>query len=97
VEADEVDGLAAAVLGDFEEIEDAEEARSLGERGGDVREADGLDGVDFNFAFFHPVAAADADLGTHPDTDRAGDFAAADAFAEAFGEVHGGSVSLPGR
>jgi hypothetical protein len=31
-------------------------------------------------------------VGTHPDADRAGDGAGADAFAEAWGEEHGGRI-----
>ena len=94
VEADEVDGLAAAVLCDFEEVEDAEEAGGAGELGRDVGEADVFDGIDLDFAFFHAVAAADFDVGTHPDADARGDFAAADAVAEAFGEEHGERIAV---
>jgi len=92
VKADEVDVLASTMLSDFEEVEYAEEAGGLGERGRDVGQADGFDGVDLDLAFFHAVAATDANLQTHPDTDGAGDFAGADAFAEALGEVHGGRI-----
>lgn len=92
MEADEVDGLAAAVLGDFEEIEDAEKAGGAGEFRRDVGKANGFDGVDFDCAFFHAVVTADFNLRTHPDADAGGDSAAADAVAEAFGEEHGGRI-----
>jgi hypothetical protein len=36
-------------------------------------------------------------VGARPDADAAGDFAAADAFAEAFGEGHGVSLARWGR
>jgi hypothetical protein len=54
--------LALAVFGDFEEVVDAKETGRAGECGGDVGQADGLDGVDLDFAFFHAVAAANADV-----------------------------------
>jgi hypothetical protein len=85
--------FAGAVLGDFEEVEDAEEAGGAGELRGDVGKADEVDGVDLDFAFFHAVAVADDDVGTHPDADAAGDVATADAFAEALGEGHGRSLA----
>jgi hypothetical protein len=93
VEADEVDVVAAAVLGDLEKVEDTEETGGASKVRGDVGEADLFDGVDFDFPFFHAVAAADADVGAGPDADAAGDFAAANAVAKAFGEDHGESLA----
>lgn len=69
MEADEVDIVAAAVFGDFKEVEDAEEAGCEGELRGDVGEADGLDGVDFYLAFLHGVSCADGDARALPDAD----------------------------
>ena len=97
VEADEVDVFAVAVFGDFEQVDEAEEAGGAGELRGDVGEADEVDGVDFDFAFFHAVPVADDHMGARPDADAAGDFAAADALAEAFGEGHGESLARCGR
>jgi len=88
MEADEVNVVAGAVLGDFEEIKDAEEAGFAGESGSDVGEADGLDGVNDDGAFSHGVATANFDVRASPDTDAASDFAAANAFAKALGEHH---------
>jgi hypothetical protein len=93
VETDQIDILPLAVLCDFEQIENAEESGSASERRRDVGQADGVDGVDFDLTFFHPVPRADANARMHPDADRAGDFAAADAFAEAFGEKHGARIT----
>lgn len=93
MEADEVDVLPGAVLRDFEQIEDAEEAGGAGECGRDVGEADGLDGVDLDFTFFHAIAAAGADMRTRPDANRAGDLAVADSFAQTLGELHEGKHS----
>jgi len=89
VEADEVDLVAAAMFSDFEQIEDAEEAGGAGELGRDVGQADGLDGIDFDVAFFHGIAAADLDAGILPDADAHGDVAAANPVAKALGEQHG--------
>jgi hypothetical protein len=36
-------------------------------------------------------------VGAHPDADAAGDFAAADAFAETLGEGHGESLARVGK
>lgn len=88
MEADEVDVLAFAVLGNLEQVENAEEAGGAREFGSDVGKADGLDGVDLNVAVFHWVAFADGDACALPEANGAGDSAAADAFAEAFGEDH---------
>ena len=92
MEADEVDVLAFAVLGDFEQIEDAEEAGGAGELGSDVWKADGFDGVDFDVAFFHLVTLADGDAWAKPEANAAGDAAGADAVAKALGEYHRGQA-----
>ena len=96
MEADEVDVVALAVLGDFEQVDEAEEAGCAGELWSDVGKADGLNGVDLDLAFFHAVAVADDDMGTCPDADAARDFAAADTFAKPLGEGHGGSLARRG-
>ena len=89
MEADEVDFFAASMLGDFEQVKNAEEAGCASQLGRDVGEADGLNGVDFDLAFFHGVTPADFDARGLPDADTQGDVAATDAIAEAFGEHHG--------
>ncbi len=85
MEADQVDVLAGAVLGDFQKIDEAEESGFAGELRGDFLKADLLDGVDFDVAFFHAIAVAGFDVRILPDADAAGNFAAADAVAEALG------------
>jgi len=89
VEADEVDVVAFAVFGYFEQVEDAEEAGFAGELRRDVGQADGFDGVDLDFTFLHFVTIASDDVRARPDADAGGDFAAADAVTETFGEDHG--------
>jgi hypothetical protein len=95
VEANQVDLFAAAVFGYFQQVEDAEESGFARELGSDVREADGIDGVDFDFAFFHAIAPACFDAGSLPDADAAGDVSATNAIAETLREHHG-SEFTPG-
>ena len=97
MESDEVDLVALAVFGGFEQVEDAEEAGGASQLGSDVGEAEGLDGVDFDFAGPHGVAGADADVGAGPDADAGGDFATANAVAKTLVEDHGVSLLEAGR
>lgn len=89
MEADEVDLVAAAVFGDFEEVEDAEEAGGAGQLGRDVGEADGFEGVDFDMTFLHGVTSAGFDAGTLPDADAQGNVSATNSVAQALCEHHG--------
>jgi len=89
VEANQVNVFALAVLGDFEQIEDAEKSGGAGELGSDVGKADRLDRIDFDCAFLHAVLGAYFDVRARPDADATGDFAAADAVAKTLGECHG--------
>ena len=89
MEANEINVLAVAMFGNLEQVEDAEESGFAGELRGDVGQADGFNGVNFDSAFFHAIAGACKDVGTRPETDAAGDFASADAVAQAIGEGHG--------
>ena len=88
MEADEVDVFPGAVFGDFEEVEDTKESGCAGELRGDVGEADELNGVDFDLAFFHAVTRAGFHVGAGPEPDATGNLAAANALAEAFSEFH---------
>lgn len=92
VEADEIDVVAGAVLGDFEQVKDAKKARSAGQFRCDVGEADGVDGIDFDLAFFHAIASACLHARVFPDADAAGDISATNGVAKALGEHHGRSL-----
>ena len=96
MEADQIDVFAFAVLGDFQQIDEAQETRFARQLRSDVRKADRLDGIDFDLAFFHAVAVADLDVGARPDADAARDFAAADSLAKALGEHHEKSLHPSG-
>ena len=75
MEADEIDIIAFAVLGRFDQVEDAKETGSAGEFWRNVGESDGLDGVDLDFAFFHAITRAGADTRACPDAHTYGDLA----------------------
>ena len=88
MKADEVDVVALAMLGHFEQVKDAGESGLAGQLRSDVGQADGRDGLNLDFAVAHAVAVSDDDMRTGPDADAAGDLAADDALAQALGEDH---------
>jgi hypothetical protein len=95
VEADQVDVSAAAVIGDLEQVDDAEKARFARQLRRDVGKADGLDGIDFDLSFLHRIPAAHLHVRARPDTDAARDLAVANPFAQPFGEHHRPFIILP--
>ena len=88
MKANQIDVLALAMLGNLEQIDQAEETGFSRQRGSDIREADGRDGIDLNLTFLHSVAAADFHTRVLPESHAAGDFSLADALAKAFVERH---------
>jgi phosphopantetheinyl transferase (holo-ACP synthase) len=97
VKSDQIDIFAATVFCDFEQVEHTQKSGLTGQLWSDVGKADRFDGVDFNRSFFHAIALADRDARAEPETHGAGDFAAEDAFAKAFGEDHEGYGSTGRR
>ena len=95
MEADEIDLFAATVPGNFQQIENAEKTGFARQLGRYVREADGLNRIHFDFAFFHAVMPACFYPRILPDTSAARDFSATNAFTEAPGEHHGKSLQSP--
>src|ERR1017187_5231012 len=93
MEADQVDILARAVLRHFQQVDDAEEARLARQLRRDIRIADGRDGIDLDFAFFHAVAIAGFHVRALPNAHAAGDFSAANSLAQALGEDHEESLA----
>ena len=89
---DQIDILSSTVLGDFEEIDDAQESRLASQRWSDIRKTDRLDRVHFDLTFFHAVTVAHFDVGTHPDSDTAGDFSSTNSIAQPPGKRHEESV-----
>ena len=53
VEADQINILSFAMLGDFEEIEDTEESRHTCQLGCNVGKPDQFDGVNFDLSLIH--------------------------------------------
>src|SRR5262249_40071066 len=88
VEANEKDVLASTVLGDFEQIEDAEESGFACKLWCDIREANRFDRINLDGAFLHGVSTADEDVRPRPEANAAGDFAAAHSVAKSFREGH---------
>jgi len=84
----QIDILAFSVLRHFQQIDYAQETGLAGECGSNIRKTDRLDRVDFDFAFFHAVAYANFDVRLCPYPDAAGDFSAANFFAQPLGEQH---------
>ena len=87
-----LDIFAAAMLGHFQQVEDAEETRGAGQLGSDIREADRLNGVNLDVTAFHRVANSEGDVRMLPEPHATGDFTPADALAQALGEEHAGSL-----
>ena len=88
MKADQVDILALAVFRNLEQVDQTVEAGLTRELRGDIRKPNGLNGIDFNLAFVHRIAAAHPDARTHPDANAAGDVAAPHAVAKTFREDH---------
>ena len=88
MESDQIDVLAFAVLRNLEKIQHAKETRRARQRRSDIRETNGLDGIDFDLAVLHRIPPAHFDVGTHPYSHAASDLAATNSFAQPFGENH---------
>jgi hypothetical protein len=86
VKVDEVDVLAAPVLGHLHQIVDVAEPALARELRRDIIEGDRHDRVDLDLAVFEGVAFARRHPRTNPHPDAAGDRAAADSIAQIFRE-----------
>jgi hypothetical protein len=95
METNEIDILAFPVLGDFQQIDDTKETRLSRQLWSDIRKADRLDRIDFNFTFFHTVPGAHSYVRTLPYSDTTGDFSATNSLAKPLGENHEESVHWP--
>ena len=88
MKTDEIDVLAAPVLGNFQKIDQAEESGLSRQLRGDIREADRLNGIHFDCAFFHPVSQADFHTRAYPEANAAGDLPAPNAVPKPFRKHH---------
>ena len=71
MEPDRVNILARTVLCNLQKIDNAEEAGFSCQLRRDIREPDRLNGIHFDFAFFHPVSPAGYDMRGFPDSNAA--------------------------
>ena len=84
----EVDVATLAVLGDFQEIDDAEKSGCARKLRSNIGQTDRLNRINFDLAFFHAVAAAYLDVRAFPDANATGNLTAAHAIAETPGKDH---------
>jgi hypothetical protein len=96
VEPNEIDIFAFAVLGNFQQIDETQEAGFTREFGGDIGETDRLDGIHLDLTFLHSVAGAHFDMRPRPDANAAGDFSAANSVAKPLGKHHEQKFTLGG-
>src|ERR1700741_3561841 len=94
MKADQINIVALAVLGCFQEVDHAVEARLARQLRGDIRETDRLDRVHFDLTLFHRIADADRDARPHPYSDAARNLSAPNSAAQTPGEEH--AVNSPG-
>ena len=90
VKPDQKNSVALAVLRDRQQVLDAVESRLARKVMRDVAPRDRRDRIDDNRSAVHGVAPANLHVRPRPDADAARDLSAADPFAKAFGEHHGG-------
>jgi len=93
MEPDQVNVLSPPVLGDFEQIQDAEEPRLPRQLWRNIGESDQLNRIYLDLAFFHSITAADPNVGMHPEAHARSDFSAAKAIAQPLGEGHEQSLT----
>ena len=95
-EFDQIDLLALAVSGGFQEVDDAQKARAAGEVRGYVGKVDLADRAHLDKARPQGIATADLDARAMPDADAARDLAPHDPVAQFLGEGHGRGVRVLG-
>lgn len=96
VESNQVDVFALAVSREFQQFGDAWETRFSCQLWSNVRHAERLDRIDFDFTIVHAVPGADPDMGAGPEPNAALDLSATDSFAKPLCEDHGESLHPAG-
>jgi hypothetical protein len=89
MEANQVDILTPAMLGNLEQIQDSQEPGLAREFWSNVRKPDLVDRIDFNRALFHAVSLTHPHTRTQPEPDATSDFPSPNSIAQALGEGHG--------
>ena len=100
MKSNQVDILAFTVLGDFEQINQAQESRLARQRRGDIGKTDRRNGIHFDLTFLHTIPVAGDNMGPRPYSDTAGDFSSTNSIAKPLGKrhetsVHSGGFGLP--
>ena len=88
MESNQIDILAFAVLGHFQQIDDAQKTGLPRQLRSDIRKADRLDGIHLDLAFFHTIPMTDDDVRTLPYPHAASNFSKSDSLAKALGKRH---------
>src|SRR5580700_6052141 len=88
VKPDQIDIFSTAVFRHLEQSVQVGEARLADQLVRDRLKIDGLDRIDFNFAFFHRITSAHFHVGMHPDSNAARDVSPAHSLAQLLGEHH---------
>ena len=88
MKTNEIDVLARSMLGDLQEIDDAQEPGFNGQLMGDILKRDLLNRVDLDLALFHPVTMPDFDVRALPDAYATGDGPAPYTLSEPLRENH---------
>ena len=88
MEPDEIDVLAWTVLRNLEKIDQAEESGLSRQLRSDIQEADRLNGIHFDFAFYHPVSRTDFDVRTCPDSNAARNLPAPNSLSKTLRKNH---------
>jgi hypothetical protein len=88
MEPDQVNILARSVLRNLEQIDNPEEAGLSCQLRSDIRETYRLNGVHFNFTFFHPVSPSGLDMREFPDSNAARDLPAPNSLAQTLRKDH---------
>lgn len=88
MKTDQIHVIARTMLGDLQQIDDAQETGFDCQLVSNVEECDLFNGIDLDFTFLHAVTAAGLDVRILPDSNAAGDGPAADALAKTLGKNH---------
>lgn len=88
MKAHQINVAPSTVVGDLQEIDDPKETGLSRQLRSNVRKTDRLDGVDFDFAFLHPVPPAHPHMRPCPYPDTARDFSTTNALPQTLGEHH---------
>ena len=97
MEPNQVDVVAAAVFGSFEQIVHRAKTRLARQIIGDLGDTNRHDRIYHDVSFVHAIATTHLDMGTRPDANAAPDPSASNSFAKMLGEHHDESNAMNPR